>query len=52
MSKDPSNQVLGLKYYNINDNWALKPYYLGPGTLRDLVWGFTVEGLEEGLHRS
>ena len=33
-SKDPNNGVLGPKYYNINGIWALKPYYLGPWTLR------------------
>ena len=26
--------VLGPKYYNLNGIWALKPYYLGPWTLR------------------
>ena len=34
-SKDPNNRVLGPKYYNINSIWALKPYYLGPWTLRE-----------------
>ena len=34
MSKDPNNRVLGPKYYNIIGIWALKPYYLGPWTLR------------------
>ena len=29
-----NNSVLGLKYYSINGNWALKPYYLGAWTLR------------------
>ena len=41
-SKDPNNRVLGPKYHNINGIWALKPYYLGPWTLRDSslkVWG-------------
>ena len=28
------NQVLGPKYYNIHGIWALKPFYLGPWTLR------------------
>ena len=26
--------VSGPKYYSINGIWALKPYYLGPWTLR------------------
>ena len=25
--------VLGPQYYDMNDIWALKPYYLGPWTL-------------------
>ena len=33
-SKDPNNKVLGPKYYTINGIWALKPYDLGPWTLR------------------
>ena len=33
-SKDPNNRVLGPKYYIINGIWALKPYSLGPWTLR------------------
>ena len=33
-SKDPNNRVSGPKYYNMNGIWALKPYYLGPWTLR------------------
>ena len=33
-SKDPNNRALGHKYYTINGIWALKPYYLGPWTLR------------------
>ena len=33
-SKDPNKWVLGPKYYNMNGIWALKPYYLGPWTLR------------------
>ena len=33
-SKDPNNRALGPKYYSINGIWALKPYYLGPWTLR------------------
>ena len=33
-SKDPNNRVLGPKYYIISGIWALKPYYLGPWTLR------------------
>ena len=27
--------VLGPKYYNVNDIWALNPHYLGPRTLRE-----------------
>ena len=27
--------VVGPKYYTINGIWALKPYYLGPWTLRE-----------------
>ena len=27
-------RALGPKYYNIVGIWALKPYYLGPWTLR------------------
>ena len=34
-SKDPNNRALGPKYYNINGIWALKPYYLGPWTLKE-----------------
>ena len=34
--RDPNKMVLGPKYYNINGIWALKPYYLGPRTLRVL----------------
>ena len=30
-----NQQVLGPKYYNMNGIWALKPTYLGPGTLRE-----------------
>ena len=37
-SKDPNNRVLEPKYYNMNGIWALKPYYLGPWTLRDRFW--------------
>ena len=33
-SKDPNNRVLGPKYYIINSIWDLKPFYLGPWTLR------------------
>ena len=33
-SKDPKNRELGPKYYSINGIWDLKPYYLGPWTLR------------------
>ena len=33
-SKDPNNEALGPKDYNINGIWALKPYYLKPWTLR------------------
>ena len=35
--KGPRTQtirVLGPKYYTVNRIWALKPYYLGPWTLR------------------
>ena len=35
--KDPNNRVLGPKYYNIYGAWALKPYYLGPWTLREHI---------------
>ena len=35
-SKHPNNMVLGPKYYNMKCIWTLKPYYLGPWTLRDL----------------
>ena len=31
---DPNNRVLGPKYYILNSIGALKPYYLGPWTLR------------------
>ena len=34
MSKDPNDRALGPKYYDINGILALKPYYLGPCTLR------------------
>ena len=33
----PRTQIIGFvgpKYYNINSIWTLKPYYLGPWTLR------------------
>ena len=30
----PNKRVLGPKYYNIIGIWTLKPYYLGPSTLR------------------
>ena len=33
-SKDSNNGVLGPKYHNVCGIWALKPYYLGPWTLR------------------
>ena len=33
-SKDPNNRVLGPKFYNIQGIWGLKPYDLGPWTLR------------------
>ena len=33
-SKDPNGGVLGPKHYNMNGIWDLKPYYLGPWTLR------------------
>ena len=32
--KDLNNGALGSKQYNINGIWALKPYSLGPWTLR------------------
>ena len=32
--QDPNNKVLGPKHYNVNGIWALKPYSLGPWTLR------------------
>ena len=35
---DPNNGVLGPKYYHVNGIWALKPYYLGPWTLRVRGW--------------
>ena len=34
MSKNPKTRVLGPKYSRINGIAALKPYYLGPCTLR------------------
>ena len=34
--KDPNNRALGPKYYNVHGIWALKPYDLGPWTLRDM----------------
>ena len=34
--------VVGTKNYTIHGIWALKPYYLGPWTLREFkVLGFT-----------
>ena len=33
-SQDPNNRVLGPKYYSIYGTLALKPYHLGPWTLR------------------
>ena len=30
-------RVLGPKYYNVNGIWVVKPYYLGPRTLRVTV---------------
>ena len=33
-SKGPNNVVLGPKYYNMHDIWALKPYDLGSWNLR------------------
>ena len=33
--KDPNNRVSGPNYYNLTGIWALKPYYLGPWTLRE-----------------
>ena len=37
--KDPNNGVLVPKYYDIHGIWALKPYYLGPWTLRVFYFG-------------
>ena len=34
--------VLGAKYYSVNGIWALKPYYLGPWTLRECVHGICI----------
>ena len=37
--KGPRTQIIrvsGPKYHDINGSWALKPYYLGPWTLRVL----------------
>ena len=28
--KDPNNGAPGPKYYDMNGNWPLKPFYLGP----------------------
>ena len=33
-SKDANNRALGTKFYSIHGIWALKPYHLGPWTLR------------------
>ena len=33
-SKDSNNGALGPKFHTINGTWALKPYHLGPWTLR------------------
>ena len=40
-SKCPNTtlRVQGPKYYDITGTWALKPYYLGPWTLRARVLG-------------
>ena len=35
-SKDPNNRALGPTYYSINGIWALKPYDLGPWTLKEM----------------
>ena len=35
-SEDPNNTLLGPKHYTINGIWTLKPYYLGPWTLRKI----------------
>ena len=46
--KGPRTQIIGFlgpKYYNINSIWALKPYYLGPWTLR----GRALRALDGGL---
>ena len=57
-SKDPNNMVLGSKYYNINDIWALKPCCSGPWTVRvselktakiQKGFGFGVQGLGFGV---
>ena len=34
-SKDPNDRVLGPKYQLYSSIWALKPYYLGPWTLKE-----------------
>ena len=36
-SKDPNNGASGPKYHSNSGIWALKPYYLGPWTLRESV---------------
>ena len=38
----PNNRVLRPKCHNLNGIWALKPYYLGPWTLRDKDLVFTL----------
>ena len=37
-------RVLGPKYYNMKGIWDVKPYYLGPWTLRDLLGPQAVAG--------
>ena len=42
------NRVLGPKCYNIIGVWALKPYYLGPWTLRGNYLRGNYQGLLAG----
>ena len=44
-SKVSSNRVLGPKYYTIYGISGLKPYYLGPWTLRGSASGRSSSGL-------
>ena len=41
----PYNRALGPNYYNVNGIWALKPWYLGPWTLKSKLFegGYTGE---------